>query len=134
LIAGLVLIAILAYAVLYWRGLSGSERYASGFVIETCPVCHRGHLIVESRQERLFGIPRARHSVRCTECRSVLREVSDGHWRYAVDPIENPDLYQRFNGQVVDDQTLVDLARPPTSSQRGTSSQSTPPDFVDDDT
>jgi hypothetical protein len=135
LIAGLVLIAILAYAILYWRGLSGSERYASGFVVDTCPVCHRGHLIVESRQERLLGIPRARHSVRCSECRSVLREVSNEHWRYAVDPIENPDLYQRFNGRIIDDQALVDLAQnaPQATSQRGTPAQSTPPDFVDDD-
>lgn len=134
LIAGFVLIAILAYAVLYWRGISGSERYASGFVIETCPVCQRGHLIVESRHERLFGIPRARHSVRCTACRSVLREVSNEHWRYAVDPIENPDLYQRLNGGIIDEQTLVDLAqnRSQTTSQPSASSQSTPPDFVDD--
>lgn len=97
------------YAVLYWRGTSGSERYADGFVIEICPVCQRGHLLVESRQERLMGIPRSRHSVRCTECRSVLRKVSGQQWRYAVDPIENPDLYERFNRRIVDNQTLADL-------------------------
>lgn len=136
LIAGIVLLAILTYAVLYWRGLTGSERYASGFVVDTCPVCQRGQLIVESRQERLFGIPRARHSVRCTECRSVLREVDERHWRYAVDPLANPDLYQRFNGKVVDDQTLIDLSHDPNRGtvQRGSSTPTTPPDFIDDDT
>ena len=135
LIAGLALIAILVYAVLYWRGISGSERYASGFVIETCPACQRGHLIVESRQERLLGIPRVRHSVRCSECRSIMREVSNEHWRYAVDPIANPDLYQRFNGKIVDNQSLLDMAsnRLQTTSQRSASSQSPPPDFIDDD-
>lgn len=136
LIAGIVLLVILVYAVLYWRGLSGSERYASGFVVETCPVCRKGHLIVESRQERLFGVPRARHSVRCSECRSVLREVNDQQWRYAVDPVANPDLYQRFNGKIVDEQTLIALSREQVGNtgQRGTTAPSTPPDFVDDDT
>ncbi len=135
-IAGIVLLAILVYALLYWRGAAGSERYTSGFVIETCPVCQRGHLIVESRQERLFGIPRARHSVRCSECRSVLREVSDHQWRYAVDPVANPDLYQRFNGKIIDEQTLVDLSHDQTGNtgQHASSAHSTPPDFVDDDT
>jgi len=135
LIAGIVLLVILIYALLYWRGLSGSERYASGFVVETCPVCRKGHLIVESRQERLFGVPRARHSVRCSECRSVLREVNDHQWRYAVDPVANPDLYQRYNGKIVDEQTLIDLSREQAGNTgRGTSAPSTPPDFVDDDT
>lgn len=110
LIAGLVLLVIGVYGFFYWRGLSTAERYANGFVIDTCPVCGRGHLIVETRQERLFGVPRVRHSVRCSECRSVLREVSDQQWRYAVDPIENPDLYQQYNGQLISDETLAALA------------------------
>lgn len=136
IIAAVVLIAILVYAVLYWRGTSGSERYADGFVIEICPVCQRGHLLVESRQERLMGIPRSRHSVRCTECRSVLREVSGQQWRYAVDPIENPDLYERFNGSIVDNQTLADLEHnlPQIVSRENLNSPATLPDFIDDDT
>jgi hypothetical protein len=63
-----------------------------------------------------------------------LRETGSRRWRYAVDPIENADLYRYFNGQEVDEQTLSDLAnqlsrvraniiRPPSE----------PPDFVDDD-
>lgn len=110
LIAGLVLLVIGVYGFFYWRGLSTAERYANGFVIDTCPVCGRGHLIVETRQERLFGVPRVRHSVRCSECRSVLREVGEQQWRYAVDPIENPDLYQQYNGQLISDDTLAALA------------------------
>ncbi len=117
LIAGIVLLLIGIYGFFYWRGLSTAERYANGFVIDTCPVCGRGHLIVETRQERLFGVPRVRHSVRCSECRSVLREVGDQEWRYAVDPIKNPSLYQQYNGQVITDEKLVALAAEQTHSQ-----------------
>lgn len=117
IIAGIVLLLIGIYGFFYWRGLSTAERYANGFVIDTCPVCGRGHLIVETRQERLFGVPRVRHSVRCSECRSVLREVGDQEWRYAVDPIENPALYQQYNGQVITDEKLVALANEQSRSQ-----------------
>jgi len=110
IIAGIALLGILIYGFFYWRGLSTAERYANGFVIDTCPVCGRGHLIVETRQERLFGVPRVRHSVRCSECRSVLREVGEQQWRYAVDPIENPVLYEQYNGKIISDDTLVTLA------------------------
>jgi hypothetical protein len=105
-----VLLALLVYALLYWRGLMGTERYMGGFVVKRCPVCGRGDLVVETRPAWFLGIQRARHLVRCTECRSVLRQTRPDHWRYAVDPLENPELYRRFNGQEIDEQTLVDLS------------------------
>lgn len=130
-IGALLLIAILAYVGLYWRGLAAADRYQNGFVIDTCPVCQRGHLLVETHMDRMLGIPRPRSTVRCGSCRSVLRQVGDKQWRYAVDPTENPALYARYNGKVLDEAELrtirtlprvVDV-RPPVK----------PPTFVDDE-
>lgn len=132
---GLLLFLVLAYVALYWRGLAAADRYANGFAVETCPVCGHGHLVVETRMERLLGIPRPRHIVRCDECRSVLRETGFRRWRYAVDPLENPDLYKRYNGQEIDEQTLVDLARQPArpADKPGPRPPAAPPSFTDDD-
>jgi len=124
------ILVVLGYGTLYWLGLRSVERYTAGFVITRCPVCSRGSLTVETRQERFFGIPRPRHTARCTHCRSVLREVSSRRWRYAVDPMENPALYRRYNGQVVDEPTLVQLAARPDHPPPAPSS---PPTFVDED-
>jgi hypothetical protein len=134
-VAGLVLVGVLTYLGLYWLGTSASNRYAGGFVFEICPVCQRGAPVVEQRQERWFGIPRIRHIVRCNECRSVLRETSPRHWRYAVDPSENAALYQQYNGREIDDTRLARLARQagrPTAEVRPWSPDE-PPTFVDDD-
>lgn len=116
-IAGLAVALIVLYGFFYWRGAATTERYANGFVVDTCPVCGTGHLIVESRQERLMGVPRARHSVRCSECRSVLREVREGEWRYAVDPVANPALYQAYNGKLISDDQLTALAASQTRTR-----------------
>jgi uncharacterized protein YraI len=134
-LGGIVLLLVLVYIALYWRGAVAVDRYAGGFVVERCPVCQRGHLVVDTRQERLLGIPRPRRIVRCDECRSVLRETAARRWRYAVDPIENPDLYRRYNGQEIDEQTLVDLVnQPPQTGQEPIPRPpATPPDFIDDD-
>lgn len=115
IVGGGLLALLLVYVGLYWRGLSSLERYAGGFVIDDCPVCRSGRLTVETRQDRVFGIPRARSTVRCSACRSVLREAGHRRWRYAVDRIENPALYERFNGRVVDEETLKSLASQPTA-------------------
>jgi hypothetical protein len=114
---------ILVYGALYWRGLSGLERYAAGFIVERCPTCGRGHLYIDAHQDRMLGIPRARLTVRCDTCRSVLRQAGPRRWRYAVDRSENPALYERFNGRLIGDETLRTLsvqsidAAPPTRSQ-----------------
>jgi uncharacterized protein YraI len=135
LIVGAVgLLLVVGYAGLYWRGLASLERYSSGFVIEHCPVCGRGQLMVETRHDRMFGIPRGRTTVRCSVCRSVLREAGNRRWRYAVDRIENPPLYERFNGQVVDETTLRTLQdQPPTPRPTRLRSPTRPPTFEDEE-
>ncbi len=120
-VGAIILVAVLIYALLYWRGLVGLERYDDGFVIDRCPVCDRGDLIVETRQERVLGIPTARRTVRCSQCRSVLRETGNRRWRYAIDPVENHDLYQQLNGQELDEPGLIELR------QRVSRQKKTPP-------
>jgi len=129
IIGGIGVALILIYVGLYLRGLAAAERYAKGFVVEQCPVCHRGELSVEVRMERVLGIPRARHTVRCDSCRSVLRETSPRWWRYAVDRLENPAMFDRFNGREVDESTLKTLTEEPI--RPGKIKPLTPPSFVE---
>lgn len=134
LVGGALLALVLGYTALYARGLAQSNRYAKGFVFDKCPICQRGEPLLEARQERWFGVPNTRWIVRCTECRSVLRETSDHQWRYAVDPLENPFLYERFNGREMDDDLLRELARrAPEFTASRPPRPVTPPTFVDDE-
>src|SRR5690606_13000649 len=98
-----LLLVVLGYMWFYWQGLAAAGRYEEGFVIDECPVCHRGHLHVDERQSRTFGIPTVRRTIRCDACRSVLRETAAQRWRYAVDRLENTTMYDRFNGREVTD-------------------------------
>ncbi|NDJ63240.1 MAG: SH3 domain-containing protein [Chloroflexi bacterium] len=135
LLGGAGLALVLGYVGLYWRGLIVLERYAGGFVIGGCPVCARGRLSVETRQSRTLGIPRSRSTVRCDNCRSVLREVGYRRWRYAVDRTANRALYDQLNQRVIDENRLKALA--PQQSQPSTPSSARPsaqmPTFVDDE-
>lgn len=110
LIGGVLLVLGLAYVGLYWRGQAGADRYATGFILERCPICGEGHLHIERHQERVLGIPRVRATVRCDNCRSILREVGGGRWRYAVDPVANMVLFYRYNNHIITDSELVALA------------------------
>lgn len=134
LVAGLLLLAALIYVALYLRGASRANTYASGFVIERCPVCARGTLYTETRQDRVLGIPRIHFTVRCNECRSVLREVGNNEWRYAVDPTENPELFERWNNRVVTTDQLKGMAAGRRAGLGGRSHvrpRKTPPDNPD---
>lgn len=137
LMAGLVLVvAGIVYGLLYWRGQAAIDRYGAGFVIDRCPVCG-GELVVETRQTRLLGIPGARTSVRCTVCRSVLRETGARRWRYAVDPAYGLSLYQRYNGRVIDEAMLRTLAedapvRPIRAVGERPASRDGAPTFIED--
>lgn len=114
ILIGIVALAgIIIYGVLYWRGAVAADRYKNGFIIHSCPVCGRGELEVETRVGRIAGIPRPMHTVRCDSCRSLLREVRPGRWRYAVDPMENVDLAARYNGKIISAAALrtLDLNR-----------------------
>lgn len=129
-IVGLIVLLIIAlYIGLYMQGLSAAARYKAGFVVDRCPVCQRGHLHIEERPNRLLGIPMTRRTVRCDECRSVLRETGNRRWRYAVDRIENPLMYERFNGKEVSDADLERLLKQPPKN----AGARTNPSFVDDE-
>jgi len=130
LIGAIVLLIVLGYVFVYWQSLTAVNRYDEGFVIDTCPVCRRGTLQLEQRQERILGIPRARRTVRCDSCRSVLRETGMKHWRYAVDRIENAQLHDRYNGQIITDEELVRLSKPPRPTR--VDQETAPPDQPDD--
>jgi hypothetical protein len=108
-IGGSILLSVFVYGGLYFAGAVAVDRYKAGFVVKTCPVCERGNLHVETRVDRLLGIPRVRRTVRCDACRSVLREVGLRRWRYAIDRLENPTLYRRFNNKLIDEVQLSRL-------------------------
>lgn len=113
ILAGGVLGIIILYVVLYLRGQAAVDRYAKGFVVDNCPVCRKGHLDVETRIVRWMGIPRPRRTVRCDNCRSLLRETGSHRWRYAVDKLANLAMYDRYNGLEVDERTLQKLSENP---------------------
>jgi len=127
IVAGIILLVIFIYLIFYAQGAIAARRYADGFVIEECPVCQRGHLHLEERTSRVLGIPRTRFAVRCDECRSVLREKSPRIWYYSVDRLENPALYERYNGREITDGQLQRLLNH-TATAPG---KSKPPEFVD---
>jgi hypothetical protein len=138
LVGGGVLLLVLGYILVYWRGAAALDRYANGFVIEQCPVCGRGTLEVEVRNDRMLGIPRPRWTVRCSECRSVLRQAGPRRWRYAVDRAENVTLYDRWNGIVIDEEQLKELPQQASSApaprpEPRPRPPATPPAFVDDE-
>lgn len=113
LVGGVGLSIVALYIVFYWRGLMVVNRYRNGFVVNICPVCLRGQLSVEMKIERTLGVPTARRIIRCNECRSVLREVGIRRWRYAVDPIENPNMYAHYNNREISDDELIRLDNQP---------------------
>lgn len=106
-----VLLVVVVYLWFYYQGLAAMSRYRAAFIIENCPICQRGELQVETRQTRILGVPIARRTVRCGECRSVLREIGTRKWRYAVDRIENADMFERLNGREISDNDLERLSK-----------------------
>ena len=133
LVGAALLALVLIYVAFYWRGLAAADRYEAGFVVDTCPVCKQGHLTVETRQGRVLGNPRPRTTVRCDNCRSVLREVGSHRWRYAIDRPANPTLYTQLNGKVVDDATLEALNHQAPSPRAAVHPPAKPPAFIDDE-
>ncbi|MEQ8677475.1 MAG: hypothetical protein RLP44_14260 [Aggregatilineales bacterium] len=132
LIGGILLLLILVYVGFYLRGIAATERYKNGFLIEQCPVCREGTLHHDMKVDRVFGIPRPKRIVRCDNCRSVLRETGNGWWRYAVDRLANPTMYDRFNGREIDNDTLRMIDKQPIKADDTTiGGQSTPPTFID---
>lgn len=97
------------YLLTYTVRAAAVNRYADGFLLDDCPVCKVGHLTLEERVFRTFGIPRVRRTVRCDHCHSVLREVGNRRWRYAVDRAINPNLYTTTNNRVLREEQLAKL-------------------------
>ena len=110
LLGGAVALLVLIYAGVYVAQAANLARYQEGFLLTVCPICARGELSVEDRRYRMLGIPRVRRVVRCDECRSVLRQVGPGRWRYAVDAVANPHAYDALNNRVVNERDLWVLA------------------------
>jgi hypothetical protein len=106
--AGVLLLGF--YGWRYALGARNLRRYADGFAVEWCPVCRTGRLHLDEHVARVVGVPRVHRTVRCDECRSVLREMEPGVWRYAVDPVADEDFAADYNGELVDDATLIELA------------------------
>ncbi len=126
---------VLGYIGLYWRGVVGAERYKDGFIIDRCPVCGRGSLRVDTTVKRTLGVARTRFTVRCTDCRSVLREAGERRWRYAVDPSESPVLYDQYNNRVIDETTLPNISQQVGVRQSSPHVRTPvkPPSFIDNE-
>lgn len=123
-LGGGLALAALAYLGVYVVQAANQDRYRDGFILSICPVCEEGHLYLEERRYRILGIPRVRRVVRCEVCRSVLRQVGRQRWRYAVDGVGNPDLYDTLNGRVLTEHQLMEIS----PEHRGT-----PPEYIEDD-
>ena len=78
-------------------------------MLEKCPVCSTGNLDIEERTDNILGIPRVRRTVQCDNCRSLLREVGNRRWRYAVDGTVNPEMYESYNNQTLQEADLQAL-------------------------
>jgi hypothetical protein len=115
-----ILALLLIYILLYLRGQASVDRYASGFVLDVCPICEQGKLTVETRTERTLGIPSGRHTIRCNHCRSILRQKGNRQWIYAVDKLANEAMHKAYNGQTLSERELVNLQNivPKPSAQR----------------
>lgn len=83
------------------RRIAGGEPQP--WVVERCPACQEGRLSV-------VDMGRSRRVVRCDNCRSVLRQVRKDTWRYAVDPLPDKDFAERYNGKILGEAKLVELA------------------------
>jgi uncharacterized protein YraI len=109
-LGGVLALLALVYAGVYVAQAANLARYQEGFLLAVCPICARGGLFIEDRRYRMLGIPRVRRVVRCDECRSVLRQVGPGRWRYAVDAVVNPEAYDALNNRVVTERDLWAIA------------------------
>ncbi|MGF1504591.1 MAG: hypothetical protein ACFB51_05570 [Anaerolineae bacterium] len=107
---GLLFLAILAYAVRFVAGRRERSRYADGFVLEACPVCQIGMLELDEVSRQTLGLVSTRRSVRCDTCRSVMRQIRPGTWRYNMDALFNPALADEYSGRQFSDKALLTLA------------------------
>ncbi len=109
---GIALLLLTIYGFAFVTGRKEVNRYADGFELESCPVCQSGTLTLDQTVSRPMGIPRVlQRSMRCDTCRSVMRSVRPGVWRYAIDPVASPELAETQKNPLVKDANLIDFAR-----------------------
>ncbi len=111
IVVGVLVLLIALYA---WRALSSRRelyRYVDGSPLKKCPICQTGNLILDEHVQRTLGLPVVRRTIRCDTCRSVLRQVRPGMWRYSIDPFVNEQLAQDYSGKVFADNRLDEFAR-----------------------
>jgi hypothetical protein len=106
LLIGLPIVLLGFYGWQFMAGQRETRRYHDAFPLEYCPVCQSGTLSVDSVVRRSLGIARTTRTVRCDSCRSVLRQIAPGVWRYAIDPYTNPDLARDYDGRQFTDNEL----------------------------
>ncbi len=124
-LAIVVVLVLAAYVVLYLLLAMNAAKPAPAFLSKPCPVCQRGTLYLETKTEQVLGLPVVRRTVRCNTCRSLLRQTRRGRWRYAVDRLENPTLYARYNARELSDTQLLTLGREASRAVR--------PEFIEED-
>jgi hypothetical protein len=106
LLIGLPVALLGVYGWQFMAGQRETRRYNDAFPLEYCPVCQSGTLSLDSVVRRSLGIARITRTVRCDTCRSVLRQIEPGVWRYAIDPYTNPDLAREYDGRQFTDNEL----------------------------
>ncbi|GAB4471051.1 MAG: hypothetical protein Kow00124_07800 [Anaerolineae bacterium] len=122
-IGGAVFVLLAAgYTWQVLRARSEMKRYEGGFLLSQCPVCQSGTLEMDEHTDHLLGVPVVQRLVRCDSCRSLLRQIRPGVWRYTIDPFVNPDMAEHYNGKSFTDAELPGLAErarqyPPYATQ-----------------
>ena len=56
-------------------------------------------------------------SARCDNCRSVLRQVKPGEWRYSVDSYANAEFAEQYGKRNLTDAELHDLSEKATAGR-----------------
>ncbi len=104
-------LATLLYGYRFVSGEREVRRYGDQFVVDICPACQIGELHLEESIRQSLGVAQVTRTVRCDACRSVLRQIEPGVWRYSVDPVVNPALADAYNGKHLTDAEFEALAR-----------------------
>lgn len=112
---GIGAVALAVFSALYsqrrTQGRKELTRYVNGFPIENCPICRVGSLQLDEKVSDALGIPNIARAVRCNNCRSMLRELEPGVWRYTIDPYVNPQMAYKYNTQRFTDADLLMLVQ-----------------------
>lgn len=121
------------YGWQFARGQREVSRYAKTFPLANCPVCQWGALSLDETIQRPLGIAHVTRTVRCDTCRSVLRQVDAGEWRYAIDPYINPQLAAEYDGKTFDDNRLREFVATAAAYPPAVPQTDVPPPLTDEE-